>query len=244
MTTDLRVLPGARALAAAVAAEVALVLAEAAGERGWASIALAGGNTPRALYAALAADHRNDVPWARLQVFWGDERDVPPNDEQSNYRMARETLLDAVAVPQLQVHPMPTGAGDPEAAAVAYERRLRRGFNGEWPTFDLVLLGLGEDGHTASLFPRSPALAERVRWVVPSLAPVEPRQRLTLTLPALTHAHRIFLVASGRAKAEPLRRALTGAPGPDCPASMLRSGSAPVTWWADAAAAPASPGAD
>ena len=251
MSADLRLLPDPAALAAGVAAEVAGALAAAARERGSASIALSGGSTPRALYRRLAGDHHDDVPWERVHVFWGDERDVPLDDEHSNCRMAREALLDAVPVPRQQVHPMPAGTDDPEGAAVAYEHALRAFFDAKgadgadgapWPVFDLVLLGLGEDGHTASLFPGAAALDERRRWVVPATAPVEPRRRLTLTLPALTHARRIFVVVAGASKAEPLRRAVAGPPDPACPASLLRTGSAPVTWWADGAAAVMLPG--
>ncbi len=217
---------------------VADALSAAVRARGAASIALAGGNTPRALYRALAAESGAEAPWPRVHVFWGDERDVPPDDPRSNDRMAREALLDAVPVPATQVHPIPGGTGDAAGAAVAYERTLRAYFgDAGWPAFDLVLLGLGDDGHTASLFPGSAALSERSRWVVPSTAPVEPRSRLTLTLPVLTHARAIFVVVAGAAKAEPLRRTLAGAPDAQCPASLLLAGPAPVTWWADAAAA-------
>jgi len=239
MTADLRVLPDGDALAAAVAAEVARRLGVAAGERGAATIALGGGRTPRAFFRRLATTHHDDVPWERVHVFWGDERDVPLGDERSNYRMARETLLAAVPVPPAQVHPMPAGSDDPAAAAVAYEDTLRACFGAaaEWPAFDLVLLGLGEDGHTASLFPGSPALDERRRWVVPATAPVEPRPRLTLTLPALTSARALFVVVAGPEKAQPLYGVLALPPDPARPASLLRRGPAPVTWWADAAAA-------
>ncbi len=258
MTADLRLLPDPADLARAVAAAVAQTLAQATLARGAASIALAGGNTPRALYQRLASAHRDDVPWEKLHVFWGDERDVPPDDPHSNYRMAREALLDAVPVSADHVHPMPAGTGDPEAAAVAYDGMLRAYFGGAdpeiaivdldaaraffesgalWPAIDLVLLGLGEEGHTASLFPGSAALyGQPLRWVVPATAPVEPRRRLTLTLPALTHARRIFVLVSGASKAPALFRALAGPADPACPASLLRHGPAPVTWWADAAA--------
>ncbi len=250
VTADLRLLPDPDHLARVVADAVAETLAAAALARGAASMALAGGNTPRALYRALATRHRHGVPWENLDLFWGDERDVPLDDARSNYRMAREALLDAVPVPPARVHPMPAGTGEPEAAAVAYERTLRAYFGAveapgaaggdvAWPAFDLVLLGLGEDAHTASLFPGSAALEEEERWVVPALAPapVEPRARITLTLPALTHARRIFVVVSGAAKAPALERALAQPPGPDRPASLLLTGPAPVTWWADTAAA-------
>ncbi len=243
MNTDLRVLPDPSALAGAAASAVAHALRDAAHAHGSAAIALAGGNTPRALYRALAREHHDDVPWPLVHVFWGDERDVPLDDPRSNYHMAREELLEGLPIPAKQVHPLPVGASDLELAAVAYEQTLRAYFGRaayqrpSWPVFDLALLGMGEDGHTASLFPHSPALEEQRRWVLPASAPVEPRARLTLTLPALTHARALFVVVAGATKAEPLRRALAEAPDAGCPASLLRTGPAPVTWWADAAAA-------
>jgi 6-phosphogluconolactonase len=227
----------AGALAAAAAREVAQVLATAAREHGSASIALAGGRTPRGLYRCLALDHRHDTPWDRVHVYWSDERDVPHDDDRSNYRMVRESLLDHIPVRPEHVYPMPTVLGEPGQAAAEYERTLRLRFDAEWPRFDIVLLGIGDDGHTASLFPRSPALDEASRWVVATTAPVEPRGRLTLTLPALTHAMAIFVVVSGSSKADALRSALGDRPDPGCPASLLRTAHTPVVWWADAQAA-------
>ena len=240
---DLRIFPDQAELAAAAAAEVAARLVVAAAH-GPATLVLAGGSTPRALYACLAAAHGVQVPWERVDVFWGDERAVPLDDPRSNYRMAREALLDAIPIPRHRVHPIDACAGvapDAEDAAVAYEHELRAHFPppARRPVFDLVLLGLGEDGHTASLFPNAPTLPDGSRWVLPAQAPpgVEPRERVTLTLPALTAARAIFVVVAGPAKAAPLRRALAEAPSPACPASLLRTGRAPVTWWADLAAA-------
>ena len=237
IAADLRVFADVGALATAAARDVAQVLVTAARERGSAAIALAGGRTPRGLYRCLALDHRDDTPWDRVHVYWSDERDVPHDDDRSNYRMARESLLDHVAVRPERVHPMPTVLGEPGQTAAEYERTLRSRFDAEWPRFDLVLLGIGDDGHTASLFPRSPALDEASRWVVATTAPVEPRGRLTLTLPALTHARAIFVVVAGSSKADALRCALGDRLDPDCPASLIRTGCAPVVWWADAQAA-------
>ncbi|MBI4477359.1 MAG: 6-phosphogluconolactonase [Acidobacteria bacterium] len=237
IAAELRVFADAGALAAAAAREVALLLTTAVRERGSASISLAGGRTPRDLHRCLAIDHQHDVPWDRVLFYWGDERDVPHEDDRSNYRMARESLLDHVPVRPEHVHPMPTGLGEPVEAAARYERTLRSRFDTEWPHFDLVLLGIGDDGHTASLFPESPALEETSRWVVATTAPVEPRGRLSLTLPALVHAKTILVVVAGSSKADALRSALGDRPDPRCPASLLRTARAPVVWWADADAA-------
>ena len=252
IAADLRVLADAGAVAAAAAREVAQVLAAAARAHGSASMALAGGRTPRGLYRCLALDHRDDIAWDRVHVYWGDERDVPHDDERSNYRMARESLLDHVPVRPECVHPMPAVPNEPGRAAAQYEHTLRSHFDTEWPTFDLVLLGLGGDGHTASLFPRSPALDEASRVAhrletvacrasesdpLLNYAPVEPHGRLTLTLPVLTHSRSIFVVVSGSSKADALRCALADGPDRGCPASLLRTARSPVVWWADAQAA-------
>ena len=202
------------------------------------SIALSGGNTPRTLYRLFSTRFRDQIPWTKVHVFWGDERYVPRADSQSNYRMARETLLDAVPCPVGNVHPMPTELRDPDLAAREYEKTLRNYFSEDWPRFDLVLLGLGEEGHTASLFPGSPALNENTRWVVAVKAPSKPAQRLTLTLPAITGASNIYFLVTGSNKAEALHHVLTGSPHPKSyPASGIRRAKGTVIWWLDRAAA-------
>jgi 6-phosphogluconolactonase len=152
--------------------------------------------------------------------------------------MAKETLLDQVSCPRANIHRMLTHFPSAEAAARDYERTLRTHFVGEWPRFDLVLLGVGEDGHTASLFPGSLALAERTRWVSPARAPIEPEVRLTLTLPALTAAAAVHVLAAGSLKADALRHALEGTGDwIKYPAAGIRLGAESVIWWADREAA-------
>jgi 6-phosphogluconolactonase len=234
----MQVFADADALHAALASSLAGRIGEAVRARGACSLALSGGRTPRALYERLARRHLHDVPWPRVHVFWSDERYVPPEDERSNYRMARETLLDHVPVPAAHVHRMPTGPADIRQAAAACERELRAHFGTPWPRFDLMLLGIGDDGHTASLFPGAPALDETDRWVAAATAPVEPRERLTLTLPAINHAAAIHVLVCGRGKAAALREALSGDADPRrLPASALRPVDGTIEWWADAAAA-------
>jgi 6-phosphogluconolactonase len=165
-------------------------------------------------------------------VFWGDERYVPADDAQSNVRMARETLLDHVPCPPNQVHPMPTTIASATEAAAAYEGTLRQYLGAAGQGFDLVLLGLGADGHTASLFPHSPALHESARLVVPVTAAAEPPSRLTLTLPALLGARRIFVIAAGADKQSAVEHVL--APDADAdqyPAAALRPARERLTWW-------------
>jgi 6-phosphogluconolactonase len=234
---DLRVCADARDLSERAAAATVETIADAVRHHGRCSLVLSGGNTPRTLYWLLASKHRDQVPWPQVHVFWGDERFVPPDDPASNYRMARESLLDHVPLAAANIHPMPTGSRTPAAAARDYERTLRAEFGSDRPRLDLVLLGLGEDGHTASLFPRAPALKETTRWVVAVTAPVEPLTRLTLTLAALASAARIFVLVSGASKAGALEHVLNPAADPDAyPAAALRSPGLGVTWWVDRAA--------
>jgi 6-phosphogluconolactonase len=205
---------------------------------GTCSIVLSGGDTARALYRLLASEREAQIPWANVQVFWGDERYVPPDDPRSNYRMTKETLLDHVPCPPANIHPMPTHCPSAEVAAREYERTLRNHFAGQWPNFDLLLLGIGEDGHTAALFPGSLALAERTRWVVAARAPVEPHVRLTLTLPALTRAAAVYVLVAGATKADAVRHVFEGAGDwIKYPAAGLRVAAESVIWWADREAA-------
>ena len=221
------------------AAEAAVAtINEAVRIAGTCSVVLSGGSTPHALYSLLASEFRARIAWANVQVFWGDERYVSPEDPHSNYRMAKETLLDHVACPPANIHPMPTHFPGAEAAARDYERTLRNHFRGDWPHFDLVLLGVGDDGHTASLFPGSLALAERTRWVVAARAPVEPQVRLTLTLPALTRAAAVHVLVAGAAKADAVQHVFEGAGDwIKYPAAGVRVAAESVVWWLDREAA-------
>ena len=160
-TLDLRKLTTPQDLFQAAAEEVLRAAAEAIAQRGRFSIALSGGSTPRNLYTLIAANASGSLPWDRMFFFWGDERHVPLNDPDSNYRMAKETLLSKVPIPPANIFPVPTENPDASAAAQAYEDTLRKFFAlspGEFPRFDLILLGMGPDGHTASLFPETAAL--------------------------------------------------------------------------------------
>lgn len=199
------------------------------------AVALSGGQTPRQAYEGLARPPcRDAVDWERVHVFWGDERCVPFEDPRSNARMAYEALLDHVPIPRDQIHPIAC-ADDPKAAAARYEMLLR-GFFGERPArFDLVFLGLGEDGHTASLFPFSPALEEQVRWVV-AVEEVTP-PRVTLTFSVLNQAHLVAFLVSGANKAEILQEVLRGPLDPRRrPAQGIRPIGGRILWLVDRAA--------
>jgi len=203
-------------------------------------IALAGGSTPRAVYRLLADDQFMD--FRHWQIFWSDERCVPPTLPESNYLMAKESLLDRLAEPPALVFRM-AGEGDPAAAALAYERAVRElvppnpaAGTGETPRFDLILLGMGADGHTASLFPGMPVLSETARLVAATTAPTG-QPRLTFTYPLLNAARRVLILVSGAEKAATLRAVRTG---PHAPARFPVQGVQPVkgnlTWLVDAAA--------
>lgn len=201
-------------------------------------IALSGGQTPGALYTLLAERHAEAMPWQQTHFFFGDERYVPHDDPQSNARMAAEAMLDRVPTPREQIHPMPTHHADPTDAADEYEACLRQHFSSRPPHFDLILLGIGPDGHTASLFPNSPVLDERVRWVVPAKGPTEPRLRLTFTYPVLNAAHVIAFLALGADKTAPVGAALSYHPDRHTtPAAGVRPTDGEVFWWLDGKAA-------
>jgi len=197
---------------------------------------LSGGRTPQDIYAYIAAHLRDRLPWNQVHLFWGDERYVPHDDPRSNYAMAQRTMLQHLPIPTENVHPMPTYVQDPDLAAQAYETTLRRFFTRDFPQFDLILLGVGEDGHIASLFPNSPALEEQSRWVTVSQGPDV--IRLTLTYPAINHAAHIFILVRGKDKARVVRQALLSQdPIPTCPVRGIQPVHGDVHWWLDEAAA-------
>jgi len=250
VSVETRVYADIKQLSREAARQVAGLINTAVTRNGRCSIALAGGTTPRTLYAVLAEDHAGDVPWPRVHLFWGDERYVPFEHPSSNYRMVDKALLRHVPISPENVHPMPTSFESQEDAANSYETTLRQYFaglagstesTGQQTLFDLVLLGIGRDGHTASLFPGSPVLDEQENWVRAVKTPADqadPPQRLTLTFPAINAAANIYVLAAGAAKAEAVRCALGDQPDPqDCPVAGVRPRSGNITWWLDRAAA-------
>jgi 6-phosphogluconolactonase len=243
----LRVLPDASGVQRAAAEEFAAATEAAARARGAAFVALSGGSTPRGLHTLLAdpaEPFRARVPWTRLHVFWGDERPVPPDHAESNYRLARETLLDRVPLPATQVHRILGEDPDHTRAAARYARELREAFaaHGQleagWPRFDLVVLGMGADGHTASLFPGSDAVRERARWAVATWVDKLGSHRLSLTPPVLNRAAAILFLVTGRDKAETLAAVLEGPSQPEVyPSQAIRPVAGTLLWLVDRAAA-------
>ncbi|MBV9867577.1 MAG: 6-phosphogluconolactonase [Abitibacteriaceae bacterium] len=237
MNRDLIVKPTAEEVVQTAAELFVGVSHESIAARNRFSVALAGGSTPRALYQLLAsAQWQGHIDWSKTHIFFGDERAVPPDDEQSNYRMARESLLAHIPIAPAHIHRLHGEEANLEAAAQDYERQLRE----LQAPLDLVLLGMGDDGHTSSLFPHTPALQEQERWCVATdVAPHEPHvRRLTLTYPVLNAAHNIFIIVTGASKAERLRDVLEGASHPlDTPIQGIQPQQGRLVWMLDAAAA-------
>lgn len=234
--TETRVFDDAEALARAAAQWLCAAAQRSSGRF---AVSLSGGSTPRRLYELLAGtDLPGEFPWRRVHWFWGDERFVPSDHPDSNYRMAREALLSRAPVAAANVHAIPTEGVSPEQAASDYEATLKRFYGGETlsrerPLFDVVLLGLGEDGHTASLFPGHAALEEAGRWVV-AVRGAKKEARITLTYPALQSSRETAFLVTGAAKTDALRRAQAGDRA--IPAGRLQP-AGKLRWFVDRAAA-------
>jgi len=229
-------------VARAGAARVAAWLSAAMSARKRATLSLAGGRTPEALYRLLAeTPNRETIDWGRVEIFWGDERCVPTDHPDSNYRMVREALLARVPVPEANIHRMRGEIADPRAAAREYEEVIRRACRLEadtLPRFDVCLLGLGSDGHTASLFPALPAIRETQRWVAAARVEKLDAWRLTLTPAVLNNARHVLFLVTGKEKAETLRAVLEGPVDADrLPAQIVRPARGRVEWLLDRDAA-------
>ena len=220
-----RRLPDELSVAEAAAKRIAELARACIAGRGVFRVALAGGSTPRAMHEALACSR--DLPWLAVEIFFGDERAVPPDHADSNYRMAKESLLDRVPIPPAQIHRMQAESPDREGASRAYEALLP-------DSIDVLVLGIGEDGHTASLFPGSSALRETERRVIPVVGPKPPPERLTITPPVVLSARHRIVLAAGSGKADAVARALEGPWDPDkTPIQLAKRG----VWFLDPPAA-------
>ena len=229
----------AEELARAAAAFIAKRGAQAIGQKGRFSLALAGGSTPSDIYRRLPQvflQHR--IEWRRVHVFWGDERCVPLDHPSSNFRTANEDFLASVPIPLANVHPIRC-AEDPPRGAEAYEKTLRDHFGrAAWPAFDLVLLGLGADGHTASLFPGSPSLDEAERWVAADYVTKLESWRVSLTPPAINASGSVAFLVRGKEKSKALRHVLQGESDPHrWPAQIIQPKNGSLHWFVDEAAA-------
>jgi 6-phosphogluconolactonase len=240
-SAEIRVLTTPQELFAAAAEEIVHLANEAVAEHGRFTIALSGGSTPKALYNLLATNARGILPWDRMYFFWSDERHVPPTDPESNYRMADEAMLSKVPVPAGNIYRMPAENPDAAATAEAYETSLRKFFQtkaGEFPKFDLILLGLGPDGHTASLFPGTAGLKEKSRLVIANPVEKLKTDRLSFTYPLINAARCVAFLVSGMDKATVLRSVLQeNVPGEQYPAKLVQPTDGRLVWFLDRAAA-------
>ncbi|MFZ0285828.1 MAG: 6-phosphogluconolactonase [Terriglobales bacterium] len=236
---DLRVFETPAELFRGAAEDFCAQALAAVAQRGRFTVALSGGSTPKSLYQLLASGAFPKLPWDKTCFFFGDERHVPPNDPESNYRMANEAMLSKAPVPAANVFRIPAEMQDAAAVASAYEQTLRTFFRlapGEFPRFDLILLGLGPDGHTASLFPGSAALRESRKLVVANWVEKFKTYRITFTYPVLNHAARVMFLASGTDKAAILREVLEN-PRANLPSQKVRPVNGSLAWMVDRAAA-------
>ncbi len=219
---------------------VVRVASESITTHGRFTLALAGGSTPKKLYGLLASEpYRDQIDWALTEIFWSDERCVSPDNEESNYHLAQEALLSKVPISAAQIHRMPADAEDREQASLTYIQEIQRvfGTNGI-PSFDLIQLGMGPEGHTASLFPHQASLHEQSRLIMPVTVPKPPPPRLTFTPPLLNAAAHILFLVAGQDKADALQAVLEGEHNPDeYPAQIIRPTQGEVTWMLDPAAA-------
>ena len=232
--------PDANTLSHEAAQYVVRLADEAISDHGRFSIALSGGTTPKVLYGLLGNEpYSNQIDWSHVEIFWSDERCVPPDSSDSNYQLAQEVLLSKIPIQANQIHRMPADQTDRDAASQAYAQEIQRvlGTNGI-PAFDLLQLGMGPEGHTASLFPHQPSLQEQQRLVMPVNVPKPPPPRLTFTPPLLNAARHILFLVTGADKADALQAVLESGYQPEeYPAQIVRPAHGEVTWMLDTAAA-------
>ena len=241
MEREVRIVQDAAALSQEAAEEFLRVTQAAIASRKTASVALAGGSTPRLFYERLASEpYRGRIRWDRLHLFWGDERCVPTDHPESNFRLVAQALLLHVPIPPANVHRIPVEHGDSASAAHAYERIMRDHFhlmNGAMPMFDLLILGLGEDGHTASLFPNAAALRQTDRLAVETQGGVPNVPRVTLTLSVINHARRVMWLVNGAKKASVVSKILNAHDASEFPAQHVQPVAGTAVWLLDREAA-------
>jgi 6-phosphogluconolactonase len=232
----------AEAVSQAAAREFARSATESVVARGKFTVALSGGSTPKRLYQILSeAPHRDTIDWSKVEIFWGDERSVAPDHADSNYRMASEAMLTRLPIPAERVHRMQAERQDRDKAAQDYQNEIARVFGvsptGEPPVFDLILLGMGPDAHTASLFPGTTALKEMSKWVVPNWVEKFKTFRLTMTRPMINKARQVLFLVAGKDKTDPLLKVFCGPSDPNTyPSQLICPTTGQLTWYLDVAA--------
>jgi 6-phosphogluconolactonase len=238
MAPEVRILPDRESLSRVAAEVFAEEAQRSATKKDRFDVLLSGGETPSSTYQLLAEEpFRSSVPWEKVHFFWGDERYVPHDDPRSNFDMARRTLLQHLPLDASQIHPVPF-LPTPQHSALQYENELKAHFPAGAPRFDLVFLGLGDDGHTASLFPGTPAVKERKRWVLEVSPTGQELHRVTVTVPVLNQAGLVVFLVSGAGKAEIVRQVLEGEPRPHrLPAQLIHPVHGRLLWLIDRDAA-------
>ncbi|HZU69232.1 MAG TPA: 6-phosphogluconolactonase [Ktedonobacteraceae bacterium] len=237
---NIAIYPNIDVISQEAAQYIARVARESIAARGRFTIALSGGTTPRKLYGLLGDEpYRGQIDWVLTHIFWSDERCVPPDDEESNYHLAHEVLLSKISIPAVQVHRMPANMPNRDAASREYADEMRRVFGTSGiPEFDLIQLGMGPEGHTASLFPHQASLHEQERLVMPVSVPKPPPDRLTFTPPLLNAARNVLFLVTGSDKSGAVHAVLESPYNPDeYPAQIVRPPNGEVTWMIDTAAA-------
>jgi 6-phosphogluconolactonase len=237
MTPEILVLESPEAVAERAAADFAQLVEETLANKDRFTVALPGGVTPKMFFTRLTQEpFRDRIPWKKLWIFWGDERCVPPDHQESNYGVARDLLLQQVPIPGSQVFRM-RGEDPPPESARAYAKTLHDFFKAAegWPVFDLIILGLGPDGHTASLIPGTAAVQEERRWVVENVVRSLQTVRITLTLPVINHAANVWFMVTGVKKVAALAKARSG-PSLESPASLVQPEQGRLVWYVDRAA--------
>ncbi len=237
----IRILKNLDQVSSTAAEEVIQCAIDAIERRGVFRIALSGGSTPKTLYSKLACDQdlKKEMPWKSAHFFWSDERTVPPDHQDSNYRMAQEAMFKHVDVSETQIHRIHAEAEDPNHAAEEYEKEIRQHFNlsaPDVPQFDLILLGMGPDGHTASLFPGTEALKEQKRLIVSNWVAKFNTHRITFTVPLINHAANVMFLVCGEDKAAALKAVLEGPYDPEVYPSQLIKPEGELIWFVDQAA--------
>jgi 6-phosphogluconolactonase len=237
--TTLKVFETPDLMSEAAAEFIVHIAAESIAARGKFTIALSGGNTPGKLYSLLSsASYRERIDWKKTFVFWGDERCVPLDSERNNAHMAKTLLLDKIEIPSANIYPMPVDL-EPAEAAKKYEETLKDFFGKDLPSFDLILLGLGDNGHTASLFPYTSVLIETHHWIKEVHVEEQKEWRITMTVPLINQAAHIAFLVSGKEKAEILQTVLNGPYQPDMyPAQLIKPADGHLLWFTDKSAYP------
>jgi 6-phosphogluconolactonase len=237
-TPNILVFDDAEQVAQAAARRVVELARQTIAERGNFSIALSGGSTPKRIYELLASDeYRTQVDWPNVHIFFGDERTVPPDHHESNFRMASEAMLSHLPIPETNIHRM-NGVGDAAANASDYESDMREYFGDvQWPRLDLVMLGMGDDGHTASLFPETTALEERTAWVVANWVEKFNTWRITLSAPAINAARNVLFLITGAGKTDRLHEVIMGERDTArLPSQLIAPREGKLEWFVDKAA--------